>query len=109
MSQDGSCFYHAIACILIDLGLRSSSYRHSNVRTDLADTLDKHQDDLLGSEGPDTMSMGEAALLATHDWRRPHGLADDATLPLTEIHQVCWSTSVKITSGAMPSQRCWPQ
>ena len=47
MSQDGNCFYRAIACILINLGLRSSSYRHWNVRTDLADTLDKHQDDLL--------------------------------------------------------------
>ena len=86
MSQDGNCFYRAIACILIDLGLRSGSYRHSNVRTDLADTLDKHQDNLLDSEDAET-SLANAALLATHDWRRPLRLADDAIWPPTEIHQ----------------------
>ena len=89
MSQDGNCFYHAIACILVDLGLRSSSYRHGNVRTDLADTLDKHQDDLLDSEDAE-ISLSKAALLATHDWRRPHGLADDAIWPPTEIHQAAF-------------------
>ena len=68
MSQDGNCFYHAIACILVDLGLRSSSYRHSNVRTDLADTLDKHQDDLL--DGEDAETTLACLQSQRHLWRR---------------------------------------
>ena len=83
MRPDGNCFYRAIACILVDLGLCSGGYGHSDVRTELADTLDKHQVDRLGNG----LTLANAALLASHDWQRPDDLAEDAAWPPTEIHQ----------------------
>jgi len=74
MTADGNCFYSAVAYILIDLGVRSVGYRHSDVRRDLADTLDTHRDESLDGG----ITLASAALLATHDWRRPRDLAEDA-------------------------------
>ena len=64
MTADGNCFYRAVAHIVIDLGVRSVGYRHSDVRRELADTLDKHQDDSLDGG----ITLASAALLATNDW-----------------------------------------
>ena len=132
MRPDGNCFYRAIACILVDLGLRGGDHGHSCVRTDLADTLEKHQVDRLGNG----LTLANAALLASHDWRRPDDLAEDAAWPPTEIHQAavasrlacvawvpchshrphpstlmrrCWCASVAIASGAMTSRWCSPR
>jgi hypothetical protein len=64
MTADGNCFYSAVAYILIDLGVRSVGYRHSDVRRDLADTLDTHRDESLDGG----ITLASAALLATNDW-----------------------------------------
>ena len=63
MTADGNCFYRAVAHIVIDLGVRSVGYRHSDVRRDLADTLDTHRDESLDGG----IALASAALLATHD------------------------------------------
>ena len=44
------------------------------MRRDLADTLDTHRDESLDGG----ITLASAALLATHDWRRPRDLAEDA-------------------------------